>query len=88
MFQITIIDLHEQLLDEEFFVSQCLEYDIKGIGATVAEARDDFNRRLQAQMLQDKINGVFPLSTIPPSPKKLWDIYNEAAKNGMKIDPL
>ena len=88
MIHITTLDLREIIGDEEFYVSQCLEFDIKGIGTTIEGAREDFNTKLQRKIASDKAKGISPLSGVKPAPKEMWDKYYEAAKMGMEVDPL
>ena len=88
MIHITTLDLRETIGDEEFYVSQCLEYDIKGIGVTRELAKENFNKKLHARIESDKARGIYPLSEVKPAPKAFWNKYNEAAKLGMKVDKL
>ena len=88
MVRYTLIDLREKIGDEEFYVSQCLEYDMRGIGTSSTEAREDFLTKFNAKIDADKAAGIPLLRDIPPAPKSMWDKYNEAVKLGIKIDRL
>lgn len=88
MIHITTLDLREYVADEEFFVCQCLEFDIKGIGTSVQDAREEFTNKLNSRIASDRARGIYPLSELKPAPKSYWDHYNEAAKLGMNVDEL
>jgi hypothetical protein len=88
MIHITTLDLREFIADEEFYVCQCLEFDIKGIGSSLEKARAQFRTKINDRIASDKVRGIYPLSELKPAPREMWDHYNSAAKNGMNVDKL
>lgn len=71
--------------ESEWWVAQCLEYDIAAQGKTVAEVKDSFIKTLAGQMVVDVRNGNRPLEGIQRAPKYYWDkVQNADLRSAMK----
>jgi hypothetical protein len=82
---IRVIEVMEEFLGELFYVAQALEVDIKGIGATLEEARANFVTNLRA--IQAKAPGTQdPFGQLPPAERRFWDIYKDFVEKGGQVE--
>ena len=82
-----VIDVKEELNGELFYVAQCLEYNIRGIGSTLDEAREQFvsrlgslKRRAELEDMDDAFAGI------KPAPSRFWKLFNAYKENGGTLE--
>ncbi len=62
--------------EHDAWVSQCLEYDLGGEGATMDEAMRSSLQAILAQATLDRVLGKAPLQQVPKAPERFWSIYD------------
>jgi hypothetical protein len=78
-----VLDVQEEMNGEIFYVAQCLEYDVRGIGSTVEEARAHFVRRIQSLKKHAELEGVVdPFQGLEPAPERFWDMLERFTDEG------
>jgi hypothetical protein len=82
-----VIDVREELNGEVFFVAQCLEYNIRGIGATLDEARERFvaslaalKKRAELEAMDDAFAGLRPAAP------RFWKLFKAYKENGGTLE--
>jgi hypothetical protein len=65
--------------EQEFWVAQCLQFDVTAQGKTIPEARRSFERVLVAQIICDLEEKRPPLSSVPRAPTKFWQQFRKAS---------
>ena len=58
--------------DGTAWFAQCLDYDVAVQGRTKEEAKRRFLRTLDAQILDDLLDGYWPLSRLPQAPPRYF----------------
>jgi hypothetical protein len=64
--------------ESEWWVAQCLEYDIAAQGKTVSEVKNSFIKTFAGQIVLDVRNNCRPLEGIGRAPKYYWDLVDKA----------
>lgn len=78
-----VLDIQEEMNGELFFVAQCLEYDVRGIGSTIEEARAKFVAEVARLRRHADLEGVDnPFFGRPAAPKRFWDMLKEYRQSG------
>ena len=78
-----VLDVQEELNGELFYVAQCLEHDVRGIGSTVEEARANFVRRIGSLKRHAELEGVKdPFYGLEPAPQRFWDMLERFKEQG------
>lgn len=78
-----VLDVQEELNGEMFYVAQCLEFDVRGIGATVEEARSNFVRRIKSLKRHAELEGVEdPFQGLAPAPDRFWEMLERFKEQG------
>ena len=78
-----VLDVQEELNGELFFVAQCLEYDVRGIGDSVEEARGQFIRQIQRLRRRAELEGMNdPFAGIPAAAPRFWRMFKQYEKEG------
>ncbi len=79
------------LKDGEFWVAQCLEFDLAAQGSTIAEAQQSFVRTFVMQALVDSQAGKQPFADFKPAPAWYAMRYDEAQEQEfarpLSLDP-
>jgi predicted RNase H-like HicB family nuclease len=73
------------LQEGDWWVAQCLDYDIATQAKTIAELYDELERVLMGHMVMAREAGVAPFSGIPRAPKRYWDLFRDAR---LKLEPV
>src|SRR5438045_1470112 len=66
------------LRDHEYWVAQCLEYDVTAQGKSIDDAMQAFERTLVGQVLLDTSQEKEPLAGIAQAPKHYFDLFKKA----------
>lgn len=69
----------------DWWVAQCLEYDIATQAKKIAELYYELERILVGHMVVAREEGVAPFSGIPRAPKRYWDLFRDAR---VKLEPV
>lgn len=78
-----VLDVQEEMNGEMFYVAQCLEYDVRGIGSTVEEARANFVRRVKSLKRHAELEGVAdPFQGLDQAPARFWDMLERFKEQG------
>lgn len=78
-----VLDVQEELNGELFYVAQCLEYDVRGIGATIEEARSNFKAQVARLRKHADLEGLDnPFLGRPRAAKRFWDMLKEYKRSG------
>ena len=78
-----VLDVQEEMNGEIFFVAQCLEYDVRGIGSSVEEARANFVRRIKSLKRHAELEGVEdPFYGLDPAPNRFWEMLERFSEEG------
>ncbi|HEX4962929.1 MAG TPA: type II toxin-antitoxin system HicB family antitoxin [Thermoanaerobaculia bacterium] len=67
-----------QFQEGGWLVAQCLEVDIAAQGKTESDLHYQLGRLLVGRILASEMLGVEPFATLPPAPKRYWDMYTGA----------
>jgi len=67
-----------QFREGSWLVAQCLEGDIAAQATTESDLLYQLSRLLIGRILASEMLGVDPFTTLPPAPKRYWDMYPEA----------
>jgi hypothetical protein len=67
-----------QFQEGSWLVAQCLEVDIAAQAKTESDLVYQLSRLLVGRILASEMLGVDPFTTLPPAPKRYWDLYSEA----------
>ena|GEM_PF-1551862 len=67
-----------QFREGPWLVAQCLEVDIAAQAKTENDLLYQLSRLLVGRVLASEMLGVDPFTTLPPAPKKYWDLYSKA----------
>lgn len=70
--------------DGDWWVAQCLEYDIAAQAKTIPDVEHELARVFAGQMILRVKNGQQPLEGIPQAPRKFWERFAQARQ--MKDD--
>lgn len=82
-----VLDVQEEMNGEIFYVAQCLEYDVHGIGSTMEEARANFLRRLRSLKRHAELEGVTdPFQGIESAPERFWELLERFTDEGGTTD--
>jgi hypothetical protein len=71
--------------DGSAWVAQCLEYDLAVQGPTVEETKSRFLRTLNAQILDDLLDGRRPLSCLPQAPPHFFTNFGDTKHTGLEL---
>jgi hypothetical protein len=63
----------------DYWVAQCLDYDIAAQGASIEAAKESFGRVFVAKALRDVRRGRQPLSAMPPAPPSVHERFRHGA---------
>ena len=78
-----VLDVQEELNGEMFYVAQCLVFDVRGIGASVEEARSNFVRRIKSLKRHAELEGVEdPFQGLAPAPDRFWEMHQPFKEQG------
>jgi len=67
-----------QFREGPWLVAQCLEVDIAAQAKSEPALLYQLSRLLAGRVLASEMLGVDPFTTLPPAPKKYWDLFSEA----------
>ena len=82
-----VLDVQEELNGEVFYVAQCLEFNIRGIGTTVEEARVRFVAKLNSLKKRAALEGMeSPFMGLRPAPKRFWDLFKSFKQEGGDVE--
>ena len=82
-----VLDVQEELNGEVFYVAQCLEFDICGIGTTIEEARALFVGKLNSLKRRAVLEGMdSPFAGMRPAPKRFWDLFRSFKREGGDVE--
>ncbi|HXM94159.1 MAG TPA: hypothetical protein VOA64_07890 [Candidatus Dormibacteraeota bacterium] len=68
------------LQDHEYWVAQCLEYDVTAQGKSIEEAKLAFERTFVGQVLLDASQGKEPLAGIGQAPREYFEQFKKAQR--------
>jgi hypothetical protein len=77
-----------QFREGSWLVAQCLEVDIAAQAKTESDLLHQLSRLLVGRILASETLGVDPFKTLPPAPKRYWDMYFEATSQPAKVLPF
>ena len=78
-----VLDVQEELNGELFYVAQCLEYDVRGIGETVEEARANFIREMKRLKRHAELEGMKnPFFGLDAAPQRFWEMLERFNEQG------
>ncbi len=60
---------------EDWWIAQCLEYDITAQAKTLEDVQYELSRLFIFRFIACKEEGIDPLESLPPAPQKFWDMY-------------
>jgi hypothetical protein len=81
--QLHVLDVQEEMNGELFYVAQCLEYDVRGIGSTIEEARENFAIEVARLRRYAELEGLEnPFFGRPSADKRFWEMLKEYRENG------
>lgn len=66
------------LKEGDFWVAQCLQFDITSQGKSIADAQRSFERVLVAQIICDLEQGREALSSVPQAPAEMFELFKIA----------
>jgi hypothetical protein len=69
----------------DWWVAQCLDYDIATQARTLPDLVGEVERILMAHWAVGAQEGVEPFANLPRAPRRFWELY-EAAR--LKIEPV
>ena len=82
-----VIDVKEEMNGELFFVAQCLEYNIRGIGSTLEEARERFVARLGSLKKRAELEGMDDaFAGLKPAAPRFWKLFRAYKENGGTLE--
>ena len=82
-----VIDVKEELNGELFYVAQCLEYNIRGIGSTLEDARERFVGSLGALKRRAELEGMdHPFAGLKPASPRFWKLFKAYKENGGSLE--
>ena len=64
--------------DRGWWVAQCLEYDLCTSSKVLEKLPKKIERQLRLQVALDRKHGRQPFEGLPRSPRKFWDLYEQA----------
>lgn len=64
--------------ERDVWIAQCLEYDIVSQGKTIQDVQDRLTRNIAATFSIYAENGKNAFESIPPAPKKFWEMFEKA----------
>ena len=64
--------------EADWWVAQCLQYDLTAQAKTLADLRYAFERALVAQVVVSIERKVEPFDSLPSAPRKYWDAWERA----------
>ena len=71
----------------EWWVAQCLEYDIATQARTLDDLLLEVERILFAHVVVAKKEGIEPFASIPKAPKRFWQMYRTARTKLTPVEP-
>lgn len=78
---LNVLVLREPAGGKEYWVAQCLEYDMVAQAGTIEDLRDKFARLVATNIILALKRGVEPFSNLRPAP----DFYWKAFRKGMTV---
>jgi hypothetical protein len=67
----------------DWWVAQCLEYDIAAQARTIKDLTYEIQRVLVGHMVACKQEGITPFSNLPKAPEKYWQMFQD----GLAVSP-
>ena len=64
--------------EADWWVAQCLQYDLAAQAKTLADLRYAFERALVAHVVVSLEKKVEPFDSLPSAPRKYWDAWERA----------
>jgi hypothetical protein len=64
--------------EADWWVAQCLEYDIATQAKTLQGLYYELERTLVGQIVASKEVGVVPFEKIPPAPQQFWEMFSKS----------
>ena len=72
----------------DWWVAQCLDVDIAAQAKTERELRDELGRVLVGRIMAGEKLGVDPFATLPPAPRRYWEMFFSAQSQPKMILPF
>jgi len=69
----------------DWWVAQCLDYDIATQAKKMAELYYELERILVGHIVVAQEHGIAPFTGIPRAPKRYWDLFRDAL---VKLEPV
>lgn len=76
-----------QFREGSWYVAQCLDVDIAAQGKTEGDLLYQLSRVLVGRVLAAEELGVNPFDTLPPAPRRYWDMYFAATSQPARVLP-
>jgi predicted RNase H-like HicB family nuclease len=78
--------IHAVVFNEgDWFVAQCLEYDIATQAKSVSALLDEVEQIIVAHIVVAEERGLEPFSNVPRAPGRFWRMYKDAKA---KLEPV
>ena len=74
--------------DQQWWIAQCLEYDIATCATTLPDLNLELERLLQGHLVVATEHGVQPFAGLPPAPKRFWKLFESARARVEPVNPL
>lgn len=71
----------------DWWVGQCLEYDIAAQAKTLSDLHYEVGRLLVAHYAVAAERGRRPFEDVPPAPERYWRLFNQA-KSRLEREPV
>lgn len=72
----------------EWWVAQCLDVDIAAQAKTEQDLLVEIGRVLVGRIMAGEKLGVDPFATLPPAPRRYWEMFFSAQSQPMPIQPF
>lgn len=64
--------------EEDWWIAQCLEYDLSAQAKTLPDLHYELERVLVSHLVVSAELGQDPFTGFEPAPQKFWDMYSQA----------
>lgn len=72
----------------DFWVAQCLEYDLVAQAEDLSDLRYEFERVLIGHMVISRENDAEPFVSLPAAPVEYWTRFAQAARNRLSPERI
>jgi len=72
----------------EWWIAQCLEYDIATQARTLDDLMIEVERILVGYLIVGEKEGREPFANIPKAPKRFWEMYRQARTKVAAVEPI